>query len=102
MLSEASECSIATSKMALLKSVLQVHSLCLNFMLNLVVPCCPQWSLLPRAHHHTGVAGTANNRREDSVGGFITSEASLAHSRVVINRMVYILSLTCTFIIACT
>ena len=42
--------------------------------------------LLPHAHHHTGVAGTADDGGEDSAGRVITSETSLAHARAVIDN----------------
>merc|ERR1711970_33738 len=41
--------------------------------------------LLTHTNHHTLVAGTSNNGGEDSTWGIITSEASLAHARAIVN-----------------
>merc|ERR1719308_435633 len=42
--------------------------------------------LLPHADHHTLVAGAADNGGEDSPGGVISSEASLAHAGAIVNN----------------
>lgn len=41
--------------------------------------------LLVHTNHHTGVAGTANNRGEDGGRGLLTTETGLAHTRAVIH-----------------
>merc|ERR1712026_528497 len=41
--------------------------------------------LLTHTHHHTLVAGTSNNGGEDSPGGIITGETSLAHAGAIVN-----------------
>merc|ERR1712018_1109476 len=40
---------------------------------------------LTHTHHHTLVAGTSNNGGEDSPGGVITGETSLAHAGAIVN-----------------
>merc|ERR1711892_1481576 len=48
--------------------------------------------LLPHAHHDSLVPGSPNNRGEDSPGGVISSEASLAHAgAIVTNQGGYVL-----------
>merc|ERR1712224_756873 len=42
--------------------------------------------LLSHADHHTLVPGAANYGGEDSPGGIISSEASLAHARAIVNN----------------
>merc|ERR1712025_1284867 len=42
--------------------------------------------LLTHTDHHTLVAGAANNGGEDSPGGVISSEASLAHAGAIVNN----------------
>merc|ERR1712134_92445 len=42
--------------------------------------------LLSHAHHDTLVPGAANNGGEDSPGGVISSEASLAHAGAIVNN----------------
>jgi len=41
--------------------------------------------LLTHTHHHTLVTGTSNNGWEDSPGGVITGETSLAHAGAIVN-----------------
>ena len=42
--------------------------------------------LLAHADHHTGLAGAADNRREDRAGRVIAGEASLAHAGAVVHH----------------
>merc|ERR1712038_1344042 len=42
--------------------------------------------LLTHTNHHTLVAGTANNGREDSSGSIISSKSSLAHAGAIVNN----------------
>merc|ERR1719154_28514 len=42
--------------------------------------------LLSHTDHHTLVAGTSNNGREDSAGSIISSESSLAHAGAIVNN----------------
>merc|ERR1712193_535147 len=42
--------------------------------------------LLSHTDHHTLVSGAANNGGEDSPGGIISSKASLAHARAIVNN----------------
>jgi hypothetical protein len=42
--------------------------------------------LLTHANHHTFVAGATDNGGEDSAGGVVTGEASLAHAGTVVNN----------------
>merc|ERR1712121_233935 len=42
--------------------------------------------LLSHTHHDTLVAGTSNNGREDSPGGVISGESSLAHAGAIVNH----------------
>merc|ERR1719147_353489 len=42
--------------------------------------------LLSHTHHHTLVAGAANNGGEDGPGGVISSKASLAHAGAIVNN----------------
>merc|ERR1719474_1544957 len=42
--------------------------------------------LLSHTDHHTLVAGTANNGREDSSGSVISGETSLAHAGAIVNN----------------
>merc|ERR1719187_1547094 len=42
--------------------------------------------LLTHTDHHTLVAGTSNNRREDSTGSVIPSKSSLAHTGAIVNN----------------
>jgi hypothetical protein len=53
-------------------------SLGLGFISNIGV-------LLTHTNHHTLMTGTANNRGEDSPGGVISSKASFAHTRSIVN-----------------
>merc|ERR1719184_7049 len=41
--------------------------------------------LLSHTNHHTLVAGTSNNGREDSAGSVISSKSSLAHAGAIVN-----------------
>jgi len=40
---------------------------------------------LAHTHHHTLMTGTSNNGGEDSPGGVITGETSLAHAGAIVN-----------------
>jgi len=42
--------------------------------------------LLTHTHHHTLVTGTSNNGGEDSPGGVITGETSLAHAGAIVDN----------------
>merc|ERR1719376_1079116 len=57
--------------------------------------------LLSHTNHHTLVARTTNNGGEDSTGSIISSEASLAHTRAIVNNKssnVFVTHLDCILV----